>query len=56
MKWLPLQVVAISTEPGAVISLREERKMLEPKHFRKSAQGFMGIHVVIFMHQLPVVY
>jgi hypothetical protein len=56
MRRKPFEAVAISAEPGAVTVLRGERKMLPRKHFRESAQCFIGIHTAFLIHEPPVVY
>lgn len=56
MKWNRLEVVAISPEPGAVTAFRRERKMLAPKHFRKSAHRLVGIQSAILIQEPLGVY
>ena len=44
MRWKPFEVVASSPKPGAMTLLCGERKMLAPKHLRKSPHRVGRFH------------
>ena len=56
MKMKPFEVAAKSREPGAVTAPRGRRKVVPPKHFRKSAHRCIGITSAILIYEQLFIY
>ena len=56
MRWDPIEVVAISPEPGAVIALRGEYKVFASKRFGKATDSAFRIYFGMLIYGQSVVY